>query len=99
MSGITHKSRRFGSSDRGLLAARCLGQHPDDIRLDGADICLDVREGARRCVAVEVPVEVDLVADDSDFLVLLVTLGGVDPGIGLSIFSGCRSTFLKRSRT
>jgi hypothetical protein len=42
-----------------------LRQHPHDVALDGADIGFDILEGTGRDVAVEIAVEVDLVADDA----------------------------------
>src|SRR5690606_8135850 len=43
---------------------------------------LDLLERSRRLVAIEVAVEVDLVADDAHMAVTLVPLAGVDPRVG-----------------
>jgi hypothetical protein len=61
--------------------ARHLRQHPNNVALDGADVCLDLLDGPGRSVTVEIGVEVDLVADKADPAVLGVTLAGVDPGV------------------
>src|SRR5690606_27100103 len=61
---------------------RHLCQHSHDVALNGPDLSFDLLEGARRLVAVEVAIEVDLVADDADAAVLRVALPGVDPGVG-----------------
>src|SRR5713226_7089630 len=57
-------------------------EHPNDVRLDTADVCLDLLQRARRLVAVEVAVEVDLVANKSDLALLRIALCRVDPGVG-----------------
>src|SRR5579864_7586646 len=62
--------------------SRHLGQHPPDVLLDPPDLALDLLQRARRRVAVEVAIEVDLVADKADLPVFGVALGCVDPGVG-----------------
>src|SRR4029453_2403552 len=62
--------------------SRHFGGHPDDVRLDGADVGLDLLQRAGWGVAVEVAVEVDLVSDDADLAIPLVAPGRVDPGVG-----------------
>src|SRR5688572_24090616 len=64
------------------ISSRHLGQHLQNVLLDVSNIGLDLLERARRGVAVEVAVEVDLVADETDFTILLVVLGCIDPGVG-----------------
>ena len=84
MSGLIHNPRHYGPPGElslrrpgpGCWLPSChLGQHPHDVRLDGADVGLDLLQRAGRGVAVEVAVEVDLVADDADLAVLLVAPG------------------------
>src|SRR5260221_9139446 len=58
------------------------GEHPDDVPLDGADVGLDLLQGPRRGVAVEVAGEVDLVADQAHLSVLWVALRRIDSVIG-----------------
>ena len=65
-----------GLPDRHVL------QHLQDVFLDGLDVGFDLLERPGWNVAVEVAVEVDLVADVTDQAVLAVAPGGVDPGIG-----------------
>src|SRR5690606_8437862 len=60
---------------------RHLRQRRHEVGLDGADVGLDLLERAGRLIAVEVAVEVDLVADEADASVLRVPLRGVDPGV------------------
>ena len=49
--------------------------------LNGLYIRLDLRNGPWWFILVEIPVEVDLVADDSDLAVLVVAFRRVDPGV------------------
>ena len=52
-----------------------------EVGFDGADVGLDLLQGARWGIAVEVAVEVDLVADEADLTVLRIPLRRVDPGV------------------
>src|SRR6266508_5955376 len=61
--------------------ARHLGQHPEDVPLDPTDVSLDLLQRAGWRVAVEVAVEVDLVAHDPDLAGLGVPPARVDPGV------------------
>src|SRR3972149_4366872 len=79
MSAHQPKCRHFAPSRR---PARYLGQHPQDVLLDPPDLSLDLLQRARRRVAVEVAVEVDLVTDEADLAVFGVALGCVEPGVG-----------------
>jgi len=58
-----------------------LGQHPHDVLLDLQDVGLDLFQWTRRGVALEVTIEVDLVADEAHLAILLVAPGLVDPGV------------------
>lgn len=49
---------------------RNLVQHLRNLFLDRADVGLDLFQGPRRRVAVEVPIEVDLIANEADSVVL-----------------------------
>src|ERR1700674_5360476 len=78
-SPVSHDGLNFlGSS--GNPCACHLGQHLQDVLLDRADMRLDLLQRAGRRVAVEVAVEMDLVADDATFPVLGIALLCVDPG-------------------
>src|SRR5690242_2407377 len=59
--------------------ARNLAQHSYDFALDGANVALDLFQGARGHIVVEVAVEVDLVADTSNPAVLWIPLVEVNP--------------------
>src|SRR6266540_6072430 len=97
MSALRRNSRRFVTlsvlaklalslaispcASRNLCRARHLGQHPEDVPLDPTDVSLDLLQRAGWRVAVEVAVEVDLVAHDPDLAVFRVPPARVDPGV------------------
>src|SRR3990172_9681031 len=81
MSAVTGKCRRL--LHQVLRAAPChLRKHTYNVLLNLANASLDLLQWAGRSVAVEVAIEVDLIADDADLAILLVALPGVDPSIG-----------------
>src|SRR5216683_3841945 len=51
------------------------------VLLDAADVGLDLLERPRRGVAIEVAVEVDFVAHETDLPISRIALAGVDPGV------------------
>ncbi len=50
---------------------RNLIQHLQNLFLDRADVGLDLFQGPRRRVAVEVPIEVDLITNEANSVILL----------------------------
>ena len=70
-----------------LPGPRHLRQHAHNVFLDLAHVSLDVFERSRRLVLVEVPVEVDLVAYDTDLAILLIPLVRIDPSVGRGPFA------------
>src|SRR3972149_8923598 len=92
MSAVTRKCRQLarnrtsaaGRKCRHLLGRRPSGylrQHAQDVFLDPPDFGLNFFERAGRRVAVEVAVEVDLVADKADAAVLWIDPAGIGPGV------------------
>jgi hypothetical protein len=61
---------------------RDLSEHAHDLRLQFADVGLDLRQRPRRNVDAEVAVEVDLVAHLAEAAVLRVAHGIAHPGVG-----------------
>src|SRR5437764_7049765 len=78
MSALTVKCRRLLGY---ALAPRHFRQHANDVALDAADVGFDLFQRPRRLIAVEIAVEVDLVADETDLAIFRVTLAGVDPRV------------------
>src|SRR5437867_3571975 len=74
--GVVSVHQLFG------LGSGNLGQHSHNAFLNRANVRLDLFERARWCVLVEVAIEIDLVADNADLTILLVSFRGVDPGVG-----------------
>ena len=60
---------------------RHLGEHPQDVLLDAPDVGLNLLQRARRSVAIEIAVEIDLVADDPDLAIFFIALRSINPRV------------------
>src|SRR5262249_49318244 len=69
-----NRCRSVYSRGRGAASCRDFAKECDDLAFKRTNITLDLLERSRRFVAIEVPVERDLVAD--------LDLLAVDPGVG-----------------
>ena len=79
----------------GRRRSRDLAQHPNDVRFDALDVGLYIFQRTGRGVSVEVPVEVDLVADNANLAVPGIALGS---SIQASGTCGLTSRSKRRSR-
>src|SRR4051812_8686328 len=72
--------RRWSRHNLFWNCASDVSQHPEDVLFDMSNRGFDLLKPSRGSVAVKVAIEVDLVADQTHFLVPGISLVCIDPG-------------------